>query len=66
MGRSLETFEDLASLGVEHFQHLFQAQEGAQLMEIMRITQVFPQFVGEEENLSLMEEVTEEELKLAL
>ena len=32
----------------------------------MRITQVFPRFVGEEENLSLMEEVTKEELKLAL
>ena len=32
----------------------------------MRIAQVFPRFVGEEDNLSLMEEVTEEELKMAL
>ena len=38
MGRRLETFEDLAGLGVEHFQHLFQALEGAQLVDIMRIT----------------------------
>ena len=66
LGRRLESFEDLAGLGVEHFQQLFRAPEGAQQVEIMRITQVFPQFVGEEENLSLMEEVTEEELKLAL
>ena len=66
MGRRLESFEDLVGLGVEHFQHLFQAPEGAQLMDIMRLTQVFPRFVGEEENLSLMEEVSEEELKLAL
>ena len=66
LGRSLETFEDMASLGVEHFQHLFQAPEGSQLVEIMHIAQVFPCFVGEEDNLSLMEEVTEEELKVAL
>ena len=29
LGRSLETFEDMAGLGVEHFQHLFQAPEGS-------------------------------------
>ena len=56
----------MAGIGVEHFQHLFRAPEGTQLVEIMRIAQVFPRFMGEEENQSLMEEVTEEELKLAL
>ena len=66
MGRTHETFEDMASLGFEHFQQLFQAPEGSQLMEIMHIAQVFPHFVGEEDNLSLMEEVIEEELKMAL
>ena len=30
------------------------------------MTQLFPSFVGVEENLSLMEIVTEEELKVAL
>ena len=66
MGRSHETFEDMAAIGVEHFQQLFQASKGSQLVEIMCIAQVFPPFVGEEDNLSLMEEVTEEELKMAL
>ena len=66
MERSHETFEDMATLGVEHFQQLFQAPEGSQLVEIMRIARVFPRFVGEEDNLSLMEEVIEEELKMAL
>ena len=32
----------------------------------MCIAQVFPHFVGEEENLSLMEEVSKDELKAAL
>ena len=35
-------------------------------MEIMHIAQVFSLFVGVEENLALMEEVIEEELKMAL
>ena len=48
LGRRLESFEDLAGLGVEHFQHLFQALVDAQLVDILRITQVFPRFVGEE------------------
>ena len=38
LGRRLEYFEDLAGLGVEHFQHLFQAPVDAQLVDIMRIT----------------------------
>ena len=32
----------------------------------MQVAQVFPRFVGEEENNSLLEEVSEEELKVAL
>ena len=37
LGRRFETFEDMADIGVEHFQHLFQAPEGTQLVEIMCI-----------------------------
>ena len=65
-GRSHESFEDMAETGVDHFQNLFKAPVGAHIVEIMRIAQVFLCFVGEEENLSLMEEVSEEELKAAL
>ena len=65
-GRRRESFEELARTGVEHFQNLFKALARAHIAEIMRITQVFPRFVGEEENLALMEEFYEEELKAAL
>ena len=65
-GRRRESFEELAGTGVEHFQNLFKAPTRAHIAEIMRIAQVFPHFVGEEENLSLMEEVSEDELKAAL
>ena len=65
-GHRCESFEKLAETGVEHFHNLFKAPVGAHITEIMQVAQVFPQFVGEEENLSLMEEVSEEELKEAL
>ena len=54
-GRRQGSFEELAGTGVEHFQNLFKAPTRAQIAEIMRIAQVFPRFVGKEENLSLME-----------
>ena len=56
----------MARTGVEHFQNLFRALAKASIAEILHIAQVFPSFVGEEENLALMEEVFEEELKEAL
>ena len=65
-GRIREYFEELAETGVEHFQNLFKAPVGAHIEEIIQVAQVFPRFVGEKENNSLMEEVSEEELKAAL
>ena len=65
-GRRRESFEELDETGVEHFQNLFKAPVGAHIVEIMQVAQVFPRFVGEEENNSLVEEVSEEELKVAL
>ena len=65
-GRRCESFEELAETGVEYFQNLFKAPAGAHIAEIMQVAQVFPRFVGEEENNLLMEEVSEEELKVAL
>ena len=65
-GRRREYFEELAETGVEHFQNLFKAPVGAHIAEIMQVAQVFPRFVGEEEKNSLMEEVSEEELKSTL
>ena len=56
----------MASLGVEHFKNLYKAPEHAIVSEVIRITQMFPGFVGPDENHSLMEEVLEEELKCVL
>ena len=56
----------MASLGVEHFKNLYKAPEHATLAKVIRIEQMFPSFVGPDENQSLMEEVSEEELKCVL
>jgi hypothetical protein len=45
---------------------LFKAEERASIVEVVRLAQLFPRFVEEEDNRSLMEEVSEEELKEAL
>ena len=56
----------MASLGVEHFKNLYKAPEHATLAKVIRIAYMFPGFVGLDENHSLMEEVTKEELKCVL
>ena len=56
-------FEAKARCGVIHFQKLFKASPQASIEEVIRLSQMFPRFVDEEENGVLMKEVSEEELK---
>ena len=61
-----DTFEGMASTGVEHFKSLFKALAQVSIAEVIRTAQLFPRFVEEDDNLSLMEEVTKGELKEVL
>jgi len=65
-GREENTFEGMARIGVSHFQNLFKANNQASIEEVVRLAQLFPGFVNEEENQKLYEKVTEDELKEAL
>jgi hypothetical protein len=65
-GRDVYSFNDLAHLGKSHFQNLFKENNGANIAEIIQLALLFPCFVNDETNRSLMEEVSEEELKEVL
>ena len=57
-GEQVSSFDGLADLGVRHFGDLYTAQPGASIAEVLRVAQLFPRFVGEEDNRLLMEEVS--------
>jgi len=65
-GRVENSFEGMARIGVSHFQNLFKANTQATIEEVVRLAQMFPGFVNEEDNQKLNAEVSEEELKETL
>jgi hypothetical protein len=65
-GRKVSSFDGMARIGKEYFHSLFKADQRASMADIVRMALYFPRFVGEDENKSLFEEVTEDELKEVL
>jgi len=65
-GVSHSNFEDKARCGVTHFQNLFRAPQQANIAEVIRVAQMFPRFVDEDDNRDLMKAISEEELKEVL
>jgi hypothetical protein len=65
-GRSITSFEGLASLGKNHFQTLFKADRRVNIAEIIKVALYLPSFVDEQGNQDLFVEVTEAELKETL
>jgi hypothetical protein len=53
----------MTRIKVSHFQNLFRTDNHATIAEGVRMAQIFSRFVEENDNLSLMEEISEEELK---
>ena len=53
-------------VGVSHFKNILKSPPQATLAEVIRVAQLFPRFVVEEDKNELMEVVSEEELKDAL
>ena len=62
-GGLARSFEDLSSLGVNHFKSLFKAPAEASIAEAMRVAQFFPLYIDEEGNNNIMEPVTKEEVE---
>ena len=60
------SFEDLATEGVNYFKHLFKAPGEATIAEVIRVAQVFPWFIEEEDNEFLMAPITKEEVESVL
>ena len=61
-GEPVSNFDGLADMGVKYFGDLYSVQSGATIAEVIRVAQLFPRFVDEEENRMLMGEVSMEEL----
>jgi hypothetical protein len=53
-------------VGKSHFQNLFKESEYANIAEILKISSYFPNFIFEENNQMLMEEVSKEGLHISL
>ena len=60
------SFNELSFMEVNHFKSIFVAQQGSSIAEIIKIAGFFPHFVGQEENDSLLKEVTMFELLATL
>lgn len=53
------SFEDLSAMGVRHFRKLFEAQGGTSIAEVIQLSRLFPRFMDQDGNDSLMKEVSD-------
>ena len=65
-GILVSNFKDKAEDGVSFFNSLFKEKEGCHIQAILQFRRLFPRSITEEMNETLMQEVTEEELKYTL
>jgi len=56
------TFEDIASVGVQHFHNLFKEDSKAPIKVSLQLTYHFPCFVDQDYNDQVMVEVSKEEI----
>ena len=65
-GVAQNNFDEKDRFGVAHFKNLFRAPPHTTIAEVIVVAQMFPRIVAEEDNLSLIEVFSEEEIKVAL
>lgn len=65
-GREVSNFDGLANLRKNHFEILFHVPNETYTTGIITTTIIFPRFVQEEESSSIMEELSDGELKSIL
>ena len=62
----VDIFPQLATLATSHFKQVYQAPPNATLVEVIRVAQLFPRFVDQEDAMDLNREVTLGELEATL
>jgi hypothetical protein len=62
-GTMATSFEDIAVVGTTHFKDIFKEEQRSSIEAILKVASLFPSFVDQEQNESLMVEFTEEELQ---
>ena len=62
----MDTFPQLATLTTSHFKQVYQAPPNPTLEEVIRVAQLFPRFVDQEDSMDLNREVTLGELEATL
>lgn len=65
-GNTSSSFDGLSEMGVKHLKKLFEAQTGTSIAEIIRLAILFPSFIDQEGNDSLIREVLASELLATL
>ena len=65
-GSNARKFQEIAKLGISHFQNLYKAPERDNLEIIINLATYFLRFVSEESNDLLLEEVSKKELKFGM
>lgn len=65
-GAKAKSFNDLASMGRDHFKNLFKALAGASIAEVIWVAQLFPRYAEEEDNEMLMALVMKIEVESVL
>ena len=63
---TVNTFEDLADITKKFFKIIFKEEQQTTIAEVIQISKFFLGSINQEDNLQLMEEVSEEELKANL
>lgn len=65
-GQIVNTFPQLSELATSHFKHTYSAPRDTNLAEIIKVAQLFPRFVEQEEGDELTKEVTLKEMEATL
>eukprot|EP00253_Pinus_taeda_P029007 PITA_29007 len=65
-GQVITVQQGLARLANEHFKSIYKAPREVNILEIMRLAELFPSFVQQEDSENLMMEVTREELEATI
>jgi len=65
-GQPVSQQHNLARLATEHFRGIYKAPEEVNILEIMRVAELFPRYIEQEDSEELQKEVTMAELEATL
>lgn len=65
-GHTITNQQNLARLATEHFSGIYKAPGNVNILEIMRVAELFPRYVDQENSEELLKEVTMDELEATL